>query len=101
MTLFCVYMVIISSITSFILISGKMDGEFEMPWTEVFIPVWISCALLVIYSFFMCPGLIDSTVALYRQAFLFILYSLAMLVFSILAGVKLEQDTNTAWSVIL
>ena len=65
-TLFSVYMVIITAILAFILISGKLDEAFDIPWSEVFIPAWISCILLVLYSFFMCPGLIDSTVALYR-----------------------------------
>ena len=52
-TLFSVYMVIITAIMAFVLISGKLDERFDMPWSEIFIPAWISCILLVLYSFFM------------------------------------------------
>jgi hypothetical protein len=56
--------------------------------------------VLLLYGFFICPGLVDSNVALHRQAFLIVFYVLAILVFSILASLKLAGETVAVWGVI-
>jgi hypothetical protein len=99
-TIIAVYLVAIGAGVSFILISAKMDEAIDADWAVAFVPSWITVMILLCYGFFICPGLTDASVALHRQAFLIILYMLGILVFSILACLKLSEETDAVWGVI-
>ena len=83
------------------MISLKVDGYMEFEWGFAFVPIWCVCAVLLMFSCFMCPGFMDAKIKMQRQAYLMFVYVLSVTTMSVIIAVRLVGGISGSWAVLL
>jgi hypothetical protein len=78
-----------------------MEDWVSEPWGVLFIPIWFTSMILLIFSVFICPGLLDKKIGMYRQGFLIFTYLLTILLITIIVCLRLDGLLSGSWQLLI
>ena len=97
---FCLNSAILMGICFGILLNLKLEAEINWEFRIVFVPLYMIMSIIFIFICFIFPGLVDSSVKMYKEAVFISSQYLACLLTMIILLFKLDQKIEIVYSEI-